>query len=439
MTCEKDGGSCFFICVCVCVLCEHAGAWINAISNSSHCFVSNFSSMEWRVATFWLWLVTVIFGCSSFRSPHRWHLSLGRRGTKSSPPQIISHSLSFAPLCALKTKLNRFTDSQALNIDDFPLIEEAVRRYQEIFGDVAIHYKFKVPKSESWPKHLQGFELGRKLRRLFESDEFITSHPEKVERLKVLGLDTDAGSAWNIVLSALIAYKDIHGDLMIPSRFVVPDEDSWPRLTRGIALGVRVASIRSSGAYILNHPERKQKLDELGFHWSASSYSKPRKEAPASIKVDYDALLGALRIYRDIYGNSDVPSEFVVPSDELWAEEYHNLSLGALVEEVLRKGKLRVRNVDVLGALDEVEFPWYRSKSEQKVSEKFEVILECLKVYKSLYKNLYVGQLFVVPSCAPWPEAGWGMRLGSRVGTIRSLGSYINGHPDKRFTAVLLM
>ena len=393
------------------------------------------ASMLWKGATRWIWVASVIAVCDSFQTIHRLRVPSSHRLKAFPNVHTCSRSVVLPPLYALKTKLNRFTDhQQALNMDDFPLIEEAVRCYREIFGDVSIHYKFKIPKSQSWPKHLQNFELGRKLKQLLESDEFITMHPDKVKRLQALGLDSDfAGSAWNIVLSALSTYKDIHGDLMIPSRYVVPDEDPWPRLARGIALGVRVASIRSSGAYILNHPERKQKLDEMGFHWSASSYSKAQKETPAPVKVNYDQLIGALKIYRDIYGNSDVPPEFVVPADELWADDYHNLALGALVEEVLRKGKLRVRNVDVLGALDDVECPWYRSKSEQRVSEKFEVILECLKVYKSQFKNLYVGQLFVVPSCPPWPEAGWGMRLGSRVGTIRSLGSYINGHPDKRY------
>ena len=38
-----------------------------------------------------------------------------------------------------------------------------------------------------------------------------------------------------------------------------------------------------------------------------------------------------------------------------------------------------------------------------------------------------VAQDFVVPSSAPWAEEMWGMRLGSAVNNIRSLGMYLKG------------
>ena len=52
-------------------------------------------------------------------------------------------------------------------------------------------------------------------------------------------------------------YEEIHGDLRIPSKFVVPDERKWPRLSRNLKLGVRVAAMRSAGRYVKDHPERK--------------------------------------------------------------------------------------------------------------------------------------------------------------------------------------
>ena len=52
-------------------------------------------------------------------------------------------------------------------------------------------------------------------------------------------------------------YKEIHGDLRIPSKFVVPDEGKWPRLSRNLKLGVRVAAMRSAGRYVKDHPDRK--------------------------------------------------------------------------------------------------------------------------------------------------------------------------------------
>ena len=53
----------------------------------------------------------------------------------------------------------------------------------------------------------------------------------------------------------------------MPSKFVVPDDDTWPRLSRNVKLGVRIAAIRSAGRYVKDHPERKAELDNMGFEW----------------------------------------------------------------------------------------------------------------------------------------------------------------------------
>ena len=48
-----------------------------------------------------------------------------------------------------------------------------------------------------------------------------------------------------------------------------------------------------------------------------------------------------------------------------------------------------------------------------------------LHVYKELHGDLKVPYDFVVPSEAPWPEDAWGIKLGSRVVTIRSHKIYV--------------
>lgn len=69
---------------------------------------------------------------------------------------------------------------------------------------------------------------------------------------------------WNTIYQAIQVYKDIYGDLRIPSKFIVPNEEPWPRVSRNVKLGVRVAAIRSAGRYVKDHPERKAQLDEIG-------------------------------------------------------------------------------------------------------------------------------------------------------------------------------
>lgn len=55
----------------------------------------------------------------------------------------------------------RFSFVAPLRVDDVPLILEGIEAFRAQFGSVDIHYKYKIPKRDPWPKHLQGLELGR--------------------------------------------------------------------------------------------------------------------------------------------------------------------------------------------------------------------------------------------------------------------------------------
>ena len=52
-------------------------------------------------------------------------------------------------------------------------------------------------------------------------------------------------------------------------------------------------------------------------------------------------------------------------------------------------------------------------------------------VYKELHGNLEVPREFAVPSEAPWPEDAWGIKLGSRVVTIRNQECHVKDRPDR--------
>jgi len=53
-------------------------------------------------------------------------------------------------------------------------------------------------------------------------------------------------------------------------------------------------------------------------------------------------------------------------------------------------------------------------------------------MYKAAYGDLRVPTRFVVPSMPPWPEAAWGMKLGSKVSQIRGEGKYIDNNLKRR-------
>lgn len=64
--------------------------------------------------------------------------------------------------------------------------------------------------------------------------------------------------------------------------------------------------------------------------------------------------------------------------------------------------------------------------------KRFELIYSALEVYKSMYGDLTVPQVFIVPSEAPWPEECWELKLGARVNAIRSQGTLVMNNPERR-------
>ncbi len=67
---------------------------------------------------------------------------------------------------------------------------------------------------------------------------------------------------FNVIYSALEAYKIVHGNLLVPTKFVVSEGDvRYPPETWGMKLGSNVMNIRYRGDY----SKHRVKLDDLGF------------------------------------------------------------------------------------------------------------------------------------------------------------------------------
>ncbi len=60
---------------------------------------------------------------------------------------------------------------------------------------------------------------------------------------------------------ALLAYKSLHGDMLVPTMFVVPRSVEYPEDVWDMKLGAVVTSIRSKGIYASKH----NRLREIGF------------------------------------------------------------------------------------------------------------------------------------------------------------------------------
>ena len=77
-------------------------------------------------------------------------------------------------------------------------------------------------------------------------------------------------------------YKEIFGNLQVPSDYVVPTADfSWPEETWGMPLGKIVDTIKNTDEYDIY----KEELEKIGFRYSAP---KPPQQTMEEAKKDFD-------------------------------------------------------------------------------------------------------------------------------------------------------
>ena len=155
-----------------------------------------------------------------------------------------------------------------------------------------------------------------------------------------------------------------------------------------------------------------------------------------------ETFVESVKRYKDIYGDSWINSNFVVPSDsEKWPKEMHGLELGKLTSRFrkLLMSKQFKHNIyeSMIGkTLDELGF--VVSGMEQRNL----VILNALLVYYELFQTFDVPRTFVIPDTPmmtiavnkeeeiivnPFPRACWGMSLGFARANLKREGQ--NSYP----------
>lgn len=174
----------------------------------------------------------------------------------------------------------------------FEQVYDALKMYKEQVaengqGPLDVPANYVVPDCEPWPDSTRGLPLG-KIVPTVKSKSYLKKNPEAEAKLASLGLRPDAARAaandlrYRRVYNALIRYKEIHGDLIVPQPYTVPSDgeegaDEWPEDVRGLRLGARVNAIRSQGTFVKSSPERKDELDALGFVWEPPPNAEGKK------------------------------------------------------------------------------------------------------------------------------------------------------------------
>lgn len=152
-------------------------------------------------------------------------------------------------------------------VDDlFEQVYEALVCYKrEVDEELNVPTDFIVPSSDPWPESTRGLTLGIHVQSVRAKDKLVYGHEERERRLNELGFQWEetgrtvfSKKRFDIVYTALKAYKEVYGNLIVPQAFVVPtDDEFWPEEARGLKLGARVNAIRCQGTLVSNSPERR--------------------------------------------------------------------------------------------------------------------------------------------------------------------------------------
>lgn len=139
-------------------------------------------------------------------------------------------------------------------------------------------------------------------------------------------------------------------------------------------------------------------------------------------KFNWGSFVDALTTYTEVYGNSNVPEDFVISEAILdkdlgFSEDHLDMPLGELVTSV------RIGDVDGLEdtarrrKLDALGFDWGDVKKYQRF--RFPPMYQGLKVYRHLYGFPLPQHNFVVPDEPQWPYWMVNMPLGEWASIAR--------------------
>lgn len=273
----------------------------------------------------------------------------------------------------------------------------ALLNYKKLTGDMLVPYKFVVPENSDWPSETWKLNLG-----VFVGDvRNRTFYADRNEELRNLGFEFELKFnkryGYDLVKKAMLRYKELYGNMLITSVYLVPDTEEWPTSMRGMKLGCIVNNVRRGSSYA----DKRQELIEIGFDFESQH------------KYGYDLVKQGLIRYKEINGHINVPARFSIPNNHAeWPSELWNIKLGTVVHDI-RRGSYAEKREELL----QLGFVYVLRK-------KFDY--ECVKIAVYKYRELNHGdtrvpKVYNIPQNDPWyPEETWGMCLGSYANRIKS-------------------
>lgn len=286
----------------------------------------------------------------------------------------------------------------------FEKIKAALIQYKELHGDMYVPEDFIVPQSENWEKEMWGMVLGHITKNIRDDNRYLSKHDE----LESIGFKYSSHrltERLNLVRIALERYNELYGDMLVPIKFVVPDEsDEWGEELWGMLLGKIVNATRAGNS----HVRMRSHLSEMGFDFYKQ---KQLKNASHHLIINL-----ALQSYKEKHGNVFVPRDFIIPSDNIeWPRQTWGLKLGKLNLKILfgMKYMTEKKELSSLG---------YDYSSQRLFrSNGVALVKVAIERYFQLFGDIHVPIKFKVPDeNSEWPESVWGMKLGIIVESMRA-------------------
>ena len=322
----------------------------------------------------------------------------------------------------------------------------ALRIYYKENSNLILPRRFVVPEgSTEYPAEWHGIDLAGTVYDMAWWQRHVKQKPDRVAELNMMGFVWERlQPEWNLVLEALITYQAIHGNLLVPAKFVVPYGDSrWPKATWGSNLGNSVYRIRNRGDFLQggNSGSRRDQLDSIGFVWDVHEHRFKKFYRALSIysRQQNQKNIGGRKV------SLKVPSTFVVPvNSEEWPKELWGYRLGTKCKDVLGKQVYVKGHPERLKMLADIGFHIGGNDSLSWLS-----VVHAAAVYSQMnQRTLDVPAKFVVPApprlisndevtspsgssvvgsdeAWPWPDYLWGFPLGQRLKDIRLKGYYL--------------
>ena len=137
------------------------------------------------------------------------------------------------------------THKQQIDSDNFDKVYEALVLYKTKMGDFdSMPVNFVVPQSDDWPESLWDLKLGVHFQSIQDNDKNFFNNDDKRKKLSDLGIEpikkSDRASytkkRFDMVYDALVIYKALYNDLMVPQAFVVPKSTQFPEELWGMLL-----------------------------------------------------------------------------------------------------------------------------------------------------------------------------------------------------------